>query len=234
MKTLTAQRVKELAQGAGADLCGIAPVERFDGAPRGFKPTDIYAAAKSVMVIAKRLPEAVFRSTNPVPYSFASEQIRYQVYRITCELSLQLQDLGVTAVPIPNEPYTYWDAEKMEGRGILSLRHAGYLAGLGVLGRNNLLINERFGNRLSLGALLLDVPLEGDPIATYEVCKDSCSLCIKSCPAKALDGRSVVQKLCRERSQTITPKGYELNTCNICRLVCPNGAGIAHRGIDQG
>lgn len=219
---------------AGADLCGIAPVERFDAAPKGFRPTDIYPATKSVVVIAKRFPEAALRSTNPVPYSFTSEQIRYQVYRITCELSLHLQDLGVTAVPIPNEPYIYWDPKKMEGRGILSLRHAGYLAGLGVLGRNNLLINEKFGNRVSLGALLLDAPLEGDPIATYEVCKDSCNLCIKSCPAKALDGKSVVQKLCRKRSQTITPKGYELNTCNICRSVCPNGAGIVRKSLDQG
>lgn len=229
MKTVTAKIVKELALGAGADLCGIAPVERFDAAPKGFRPADIYPAAKSVVVIANRFPEAAFRSTNPVPYSFTSEQIRYQVYRLTCELCLRLQDLGVTAVPVPNEPYIYWDAKKMEGRGILSLRHAGYLAGLGVLGRNTLLINERFGNRLSLGALLLDVPLEGDQIVTYEVCGDSCNLCIKSCPAKALDGRRIVQKLCRERSQIITPKGYELYTCNICRRVCPNGAGIVRK-----
>lgn len=37
----------------GADLCGIAPIERFDNAPKGFKSTDIYEECKSVLVFAK-------------------------------------------------------------------------------------------------------------------------------------------------------------------------------------
>jgi len=62
-----------------------------------------------------------------VPYKFVSDVVLDEVFRITCDLSLRLQDLGVAAVPIPSEPYEYWDVEKNEGRGILSLKHAGYL-----------------------------------------------------------------------------------------------------------
>jgi ferredoxin len=146
--------------------------------------------------------------------------------RITCDLSsLRLQDLGVTAVPIPSEPYKYWDVEKKEGRGILSLKHAGYLAGLGILGRNTLLTNNKLGNRITLGALLLNASLEGDPIAKYRICKEDCNACVTSCPARALDGKSVVQKLCREKSELTTPKGYSLYVCNTCRTVCPSGEG---------
>ena len=222
---MNAKMVKSLAVKAGIDLCGIAPVERFREAPEGFRPTDIYPSAKSVLVFPKRVPQAALLSRSPVPYKFASDVVLDKVFRVTYGLSLRLQDLGVAAVPIPSEPYEYWDVEKKEGRGILSLKHAGYLAGLGIVGRKTLLTNNKLGNRITLGALLLNVPLKGDPIAKYRICKEDCNACITSCPAKALDGKSVVQKLCREKSQLTTPKGYSLYVCNACRTVCPSGEG---------
>jgi epoxyqueuosine reductase QueG len=225
-KKLNAKMLKRLALKNGVDLCGIAPVERFRGAPEGFRPTDIYPSAKSVFVIAKRVPRAALLSRSPVPYTFASDVVLNEVFRITCDLSLRLQDLGVAGVPIPSEPYEYWDVKKKEGRGILSLKHAGHLAGLGILGKNTLLTNNKLGNRITLGALLLNVSLEGNPVAEYRICKEDCNACITSCPAKALDGKSIVQKLCREKSQQITPKGYSLYLCNTCRTVCPVGEGL--------
>jgi len=228
-KKMNAKMLKRLALKNGVDLCGIAPVERFRGAPEGFRPTDIYPSAKSVFVIAKRVPRAALLSRSPVPYTFASDVVLNEVFRITCDLSLRLQDLGVAGVPIPSEPYEYWDVKKKEGRGILSLKHAGHLAGLGILGKNTLLTNNKLGNRITLGALLLNVPLEGNPIAEYRICKEDCNACITSCPAKALDGKSIVQKLCREKSQQITPKGYSLYLCNTCRTVCPVGEGLERK-----
>jgi epoxyqueuosine reductase QueG len=225
-KTMNAKMLKNLAMKFGVDLCGIAPVERFREAPEGFRPTDIYPSAQSVFVFAKRVPKAALLSRSPVPYKFASDLVLDEVFRITCDLSLRLQDLGVTAVPIPSEPYEYWDVEKKEGRGILSLKHAGYLAGLGILGKNTLLTNNKLGNRITLGALLLNVSLRGDPIAKYQICRENCNACITSCPANALDGRSVIQKLCREKSQVTTPRGYSLYVCNKCRTVCPSGEGL--------
>ena len=46
--------IKDLAHRLGADLCGIAPVERFQGAPKGFHPQDIFPEAKAAVVLAKR------------------------------------------------------------------------------------------------------------------------------------------------------------------------------------
>ena len=224
---LIAKQLKSLSLRLGADLCGIAPAERFGAAPAGFRPSDIFSSATSVVVIAKRIPEAALASSSPIPYTFATDIVLQEVFRITCELSLKLQEAGITAVPVPSEPYEHWDVEKMEGRGILSLRHAGHLAGLGVLGKNTLLMNDRFGNRITLGALLLDVALEGDPVAKYTLCEERCNTCLDSCPARALDGKSVGQRLCREKSQRTTPKGYSLYICHACRSVCPHGGGLS-------
>jgi epoxyqueuosine reductase len=224
---ITTDQVKELARGFGADLCGVASVERFSKAPAGFNPIDIYCESKSVAVVAKRLSGAVFSSGSPIPYTFTLNVVAQEVLRLMYRVSIALQDRGVTAVPVPGEPYEYWDEEKREGKGILSLRHAGHLAGLGVLGKNNLLMNDQYGNRITLGALLLNVYLEPDPIAAYAGCVENCDACINHCPVKALDGQTVNQKLCREKSQFTTKKGYSLYVCHQCRSICPNGAGIS-------
>ena len=109
---------------------------------------------------------------------------------------------------------------------LLSLRHAGHLAGLGVLGKNTLLINDKLGNMIQLGALLLNEKLEGDPIAPYEACKAECQLCIRSCPQKALDGFTVNQQACRPISCFKNERGFVLKKCWECRRICPNHAGI--------
>jgi len=129
-------------------------------------------------------------------------------------------------VPVPSaDPYDYWDEERRHGRGILSLKHAGRLAGLGVLGRNTLLINEKYGNMIWLGAVLLSAELEADPPADYEACPEECSLCLDSCPQGALDGVTIDQKLCRQRSIASTPGGGWTLSCNICRRICPRRLG---------
>jgi epoxyqueuosine reductase len=226
---ITSHTIKKIARHCGADLCGIAPAERFKDAPKGFRPSDIFKQASSVVVIAKRVPDSAFLSENPVPYTFACDVTLEAVNQMICQLARNLQEMRVMAVPIPSEPYLHWDEKRREGRGILSLKHAGYLAGLGVLGRNTLLTNDVFGNRITLGALLLNIPLTGDPIARYTLCPDACQVCIKTCPAKALDGKTIVQKLCRMVSQVTTKKGYALYACNRCRNICPCGNGGKQR-----
>jgi len=78
--------------------------------------------------------------------------------------------------------------------GILSLRHAGYLAGLGILGRNNLLINPDLGNMVYIGAILTDNELDPDPLIENVRCPPKCSICLDSCPQNALNGFTVNQK----------------------------------------
>ena len=221
-------KVKQLALDLGADLCGIAPVERFEKAPKGFHPKDLFPQAKSAVVIAKRMPEGVFCcASSVVPYTVAMQMILMDVTRISWQLSDRIERLyGAVAMPVPAEPYDSWDEERCEGQALLSFRHAGWLAGLGVLGKNNLLVNGQYGNRLGLGVLLLDLAVEGDPMVVSSFCPPSCRLCLDTCPVAALNGTGINQKLCRSRSHGKTRKGEPLYTCNACRRVCPNGIGV--------
>jgi len=219
------QQIKDIVRSLGADLCGIASVERFNTHPDGFQPRDIYPDCKSIIVFAKKIPESVFYTKSYIPYSFVDDIALHEVLRLSLDISVKLERQNISAMPIPSEPYEYWDKDSMTGKGLLSLKHAGYLAGLGIIGRNTLLCNSEYGNLLKLGAVLTNADLEPDPIINYDFCSDSCNLCIKNCPSGALKKDSVIQKNCRLYSESSTKKGAPITICNNCRKVCPHRAG---------
>ena len=213
--------IKNLSLSLGAEKCGIASVERFTGAPAGFHPKDIYTGCKSVIVFLIQMPTEIILASNPVPYSHIAHLIYSKLDNIGLELCKAIQNNGNHAVPIPSDvPFLSWDNENRHGMGILSLRHAGYLAGLGILGRNNLLINPDLGNMVYIGAILTDNELDPDPLIENVRCPEKCSICLDSCPQKALNGLTVNQKLCRAYSAPKNDRGFDIYACNICRKVC--------------
>lgn len=219
--------VKKKAIKNGAVICGIAPVSRFENAPEGFHPTDIYPDCRSVIVFACRFPLSTLQAKTNSPYTFVRNIMVQKLDLLSFHLADELEKEGVASVPIPSsDPYDYWDERKNHGRGILSLKHSGALAGLGVIGKNTLLVNYQYGNMIWLGAVLVAADLEPDPMASYKVCPDKCRICLKSCPQNALDGTTIDQKLCRERSNSCTNGGGWILSCNICRKTCPNHAGV--------
>jgi epoxyqueuosine reductase QueG len=224
---MNATKAKSIAHDLGADLCGIASADRFSLAPTGFHPNDISRDCRSVLVFAKKLPTGSLFASSCIPYTYTNRLITEEVDRLTLVLSRELEVRGIGNVAVPSDdPSDYWEPERSYASGILSLRHAGHLAGLGVLGKSTLLINDRLGNMIQLGALLLNKELEPDPIASYQVCEDECRMCIESCPQSALDGHTVNQQACRPLSNYKNERGFVLKRCWECRRVCPHHAGV--------
>jgi epoxyqueuosine reductase len=221
------EKIRDIVINHGADLFGIASVDRFDGAPKGFNPRDIYSGTESVIVFAIKLPTETLFAESPIPFTHMNTLAIQRMDTITYAISTDLDRAGIKNVLIPtDDPYEYWDSANQEGRAILSLRHAAVLAGLGKLGRNNLLINKDFGNMVQIGALLTDEVLEPDPLADYEACPPNCRICLDSCPQRALTGDTVIQKLCRPISNFRTEKGYVIKKCFECRRKCPRTLGM--------
>lgn len=214
--------MKSMVLNLGADKCGIASINRFFSAPNGFRPKDVYSRCKSVVVFLKRMPPEVILAENPVPYSHIAYLLYSALDQIGLRLSIELENTNIHAVPIPTDvPYLFWDADRKHGMGIISMRHAAYNAGLGILGRNTLLINREYGNMVYIGAVLIDTEIQPDPIVDDFSCPPNCRLCLDACPIQALDGITVNQKLCRELSCPQHPRGFDIYSCNLCRKVCP-------------
>lgn len=207
----------------GADVCGIANIERFVDAPDGFKPTDIWKECKSVVVIGIALPKGLTKVEPRLIYGHFNYLTCPEVDRVTLHISkfIEREFSDAYAMPIPCDgPYEYWDADKLEGRGLISMKHAAVLAGLGNLGKNTLLLNKKYGNMLVIGTVLTNIDLKSDELSK-SICIESCHLCVDNCPVNAIEGKSVIQKRCRESAYGTTKRGFETVDCNKCREICP-------------
>ena len=220
------EQIKRIILNQGADLCGIANIDRFVNTPIGFHPSDIYKECKSVIVLAKRLPKGLVCVNPRIVYNHANNLSKNAVDAITYESSIAIEQLDCVAVPLPcDSPYEYWEKDNLKGKGLLSMRHAAELAGLGSLGKNTLLINKHYGNFLTLGAILTDLDLKSDSLSE-ELCIGNCRMCLDNCPTKALNGRIVNQKLCRTHTYSTNDRGFEIINCNKCRTICPRKFGV--------
>jgi len=103
-------------------------------------------------------------------------------------------------------------------------------AGLGWVGKNSLLVNERFGSWLVLGEIVTDLELACD-----EPVEDQCGTCVRcleACPTGALveprvlDARRCVSYLTIESREEVPGEfrnklGDWLFGCDACQEVCP-------------
>jgi epoxyqueuosine reductase len=87
------------------------------------------------------------------------------------------RELGVTARRMP-----YWVEE-----GGAYVKDAAVLAGLGCIGRNNLLVNPQLGPRLRLQVMLVDDELTPTGPVEYDPCRDCDDRCRRACPQGAFE-----------------------------------------------
>jgi epoxyqueuosine reductase len=106
-------------------------------------------------------------------------------------------------------------------------------AGLGIIGKNRMLVNPRFGPQIFLGEILtnLELACPGNPLAGNHC--DSCDKCVSACPTGALkpDGSFNATKCISyltiesktEIPAELAPKiGNHLFGCCDCILACPH------------
>ena len=74
-------------------------------------------------------------------------------------------------------------------KGGIGLKDAAVLAGLGVIGKNNMLITPQYGPRVRLRALALQVKLSETGPLDFDPCSTCDMPCRQACPRKALDNK---------------------------------------------
>jgi ferredoxin len=176
--------VKTLALHYGADVAGIAKLKshhhyshRGDmfGMGGGYgKP--IRLAYKYAVVIACTLDRSMVNKAPGKETQIAAMLGYAGSAAATAQLALYIKSLGYEArtdnVIEYYSPMTPLAAE----------------AGLGQIGRCNMVVNKDYGNRLKIGAVLTNMPLmEDGPVdfGLVDFCR-ACQKCARSCPAKAI------------------------------------------------
>jgi epoxyqueuosine reductase QueG len=91
------------------------------------------------------------------------------------------------------------------------------MAGIGWIGKNNLLITPDFGCALCLGVVLTNASLEVTSVKSVQSECGNCNICIKVCEPKSLKGQ--IWNLETQRSDMLDV--YKCTTCFNCLLFCP-------------
>ena len=107
--------------------------------------------------------------------------------------------------------------------GGIFLKDAAVLAGLGVIGRNNLVVTPKFGARVRFRALLLEVDLAPISLRDFAPCDGCETPCRRACPRKAFEDGSYRRPLCniQMRRDEADKTDYGVKYCRACELACP-------------
>ena len=103
---------------------------------------------------------------------------------------------------------------------------AGVLSGLGVLGKNRLLINKKYGSFCFIGEIITDYEIQ--TVNEVNTSCINCNACINSCPSGFLNDNSpclssITQKKAPllENEKTLIKNSGVIWGCDICQEVCP-------------
>ncbi len=221
---IDSKKVKEIVFSLGVDLCGIASIDRFNDAPKGYHPLDVLPSCKSVISFALRFPVGTLLCKSDVPYTRVRNSITPKMDSIALSLCIELEKHGIVCVPVPTNE-SELDTTTGRYRSIISQKHAAQAAGLGTIGRHSLLITPEFGSMVWLGSVLCDYELEPDELKK-DICTN-CNLCVNSCPVNALENKELNQQACWGYAFCDNKeKEIWLISCHKCRDVCPYNLGI--------
>ena len=113
------EKIKTYIKQLGADVCGIGEVSRFQEAPQGFGPKDIYEECQSVIAFGIALPKGLYEVSPRLIYGHFNEEICHTVDDIAIEAAKWIEEEchGV-CIPMPCDgPHEYWDKETLTGKG---------------------------------------------------------------------------------------------------------------------
>ncbi len=166
----------------GADVVGVADMARYDREilALGEDIPRVYPFAVSFGLLVSK---SVLDTLTDGPTSFYLHhyrQVNYRLDMIAYLVGREIEKMGYRALPLAASQLVDWRNQKAH----LSHKHVGQLAGIGWIGRNNLLVNSRFGARVRYNTILTDMRLTPDEPAGFG-CGD-CRACIPLCPASAI------------------------------------------------
>jgi epoxyqueuosine reductase QueG len=120
-------------------------------------------------------------------------------------------------MPIPASQIVDWKTQ----RGHLSHKHVARAAGLGWIGRNNLLVNEKYGSRIRLVTILTNLPLISDTPSLKDC--GTCRRCLSVCPAGAIaeQQEDFDHLRCYEQLKAFTKTlHFSHHICGVCVKAC--------------
>ena len=141
------------------------------------------------------------------------------------------EELGINALSLPYQ---------IEFGGVF-LKDSAHLAGLGVIGKNNLLVTPEFGTRVRLRGIFMEAELEPTGPINFDPCNGCDMPCHRACPRDAFRSGAFERAFCKEENDQrdadaemldgsimgIEEPSMVSKPCRYCELACPVAQGAA-------
>ena len=231
---MNAGDIKAYARERGADLCGIAPAERFAALPPERSPLSIAPDCRSVIVLGRRILRGALRGVeegtnfNGTYGTFGHQWLEDNfLARTTYDVTCWLETKGIEAVPL----FSYFEEGMIKGVSvapgkpapniIVDFEFAAQAAGLAEMGLGDFPLTAEYGPRQRFALILIDEAVENpDSTKKKSICSD-CGACVKACPLGAIS---------LEKKRRVGVPGSEMDVATVDYSVCkscPNGARMA-------
>ncbi len=256
-----ASQIKELGAEVGLDIVRITNTESFpetenfiiESIEKGYIPKDDYYTSKNISAITKQLnlnkitkscnPKSVLkraRSIISVAQSYLIEETediqekeqlygkiaKYNVGNFYYDVRLKLKKI----VDFINQKADFKYKSKNKSCYVsLAEKPIAQRAGVGWYGKHGIIITERFGSWVVLGEIITELELDTDECLQRDC--DDCTICIDSCPTKAIVSPYVIDRtkclqFISERPIKVPLDfrevwGDKLYGCSICQEICP-------------
>ncbi len=210
---LTSEYIKAKAKAFGADLCGIAPIERFAGVDPQRDPKSILPAATSVIGFGFRVPKGLYECMDRGTqyHNYVSLGVKYideefaEIFLL--KMAALVENEGFDACVQRNVSNLKIKGDKTQNPElidtyelvyaspvapgkpapdvIMDFAYAARACGLGSVSVKGNVLTKEFGPYVRFVFLVTDMPLDPDPAFEEDLC-DGCGACAAACPGHAV------------------------------------------------
>jgi epoxyqueuosine reductase len=213
------QELREFAFQQGASLFGVADVAGLPERHCSLSPKTLGGLERAVSMafhLSDRILEDIVDGPTRL-YFFHYQRVNVLLDELGLKVSNFIQSRGYDALPIPASQIIDWEKQLAH----VSHKHIAARAGIGWIGRNNLLVSSQFGSRQRLVTVLTNMPLKLDKPLPWGCgeCHDS----ISSCPSQSIkeNPEDFDHVGCFQMVKALVKKaGISQNICGLCVKAC--------------
>ena len=198
-------------------------------------PSSYLDKVKTVISIAFPYNDLAIDLANDKGFSVYTQRLDYHqvVEKYLKKITQLIETLGGEAIGLVDS-------------NSLPERYIACLAGVGFIGRNNMLITKKYGSYVFLGEILMTLDVGAMEQTTFEAMQKytqcgKCNRCYRECPTQSITAQSINPNVCLSyltQKKHLEPyevqklKGH-LFGCDLCQLSCPHNSNVAISPLEE-
>jgi epoxyqueuosine reductase QueG len=253
---MVVEEIRKIAEAENVAVLGFGQASAMAGAPPGYRPEELLPGARGLICFGIPLPRAIYQMSKNAPDVICRAQalLYRRLDTLSNRFAALLEDSGEQALPIYGcAPMAI--NQRGDVAGYVNHIRMAEATGIGVIGRNGLVLHSRYGARLMLGGVVTTAALPDAhfPDVDEPGCPPGCRICEDGCPVSAILGdekRVNVMRCLAYTSRTplmsklefailraVRPPAaarllnqtaldeHSLHICSQCVALCPYGNG---------